>query len=152
MLKVLVNYGINGHNLNLSIGYVDEHSAAERLYVDHMLNTIDKVANMLAAENIPDFKYENFYDLYATGNFRGYKKCSCCGFPFSDFELFPVKGLDGKKKNYCPDCIVGNVDWCNVCQEAYEIADPKTSKQICNECAEEICTKTSTTSKNSSNQ
>ena len=63
-------------------------------------------------------------------------------------ELFPVKGLDGKKKYYCPDCIVGNVSWCNNCQGAYEIADPTNDKKLCKECAADLCMKTSNSNSN----
>ena len=48
--------------VNLSIGYYDEHSYSETLYVGQMLNTINKVKNMLAAaEASPYFEYKELY-------------------------------------------------------------------------------------------
>ena len=124
--------------VNLSIGYEDEHSYSETLHVDPMFDTIRKVIKMISESDIPEFKYENlskapFGSWWRTDEIYG-QHCSKCKNLFSEYELFPVKGLDGKRKFYCPDCIVGNVDWCNICQEAYEIADPATTKEICKEC------------------
>lgn len=131
--------------VNLSVGYEDEHSYTEILNVGPLYDTIKKVKKMLSEENIPDFKYDELDAVYSSlwmkGDIYG-QYCSKCKKLFSEYELFPVKGLDGKRKFYCPDCIVGNVDWCEVCQEAYEITDPAESKQICKECAEVVCTKT----------
>lgn len=43
---------------NLSIGYVDEHSQVERLFLNDMNKTIEKVEKMLdAADEIPFFEY-----------------------------------------------------------------------------------------------
>ena len=75
--------------------------------------------------------------------------CGKCKKLYSEYELFPVIGIDRKTKFYCPDCIVGNVEWCDLCGEAYEIEDPAKDKKICKICAEVICEK-STESKNSS--
>ena len=124
--------------VNLSIGYENEHSYSETLHVDPMFDTIRKVIKMISESDIPEFKYENlskapFGSWWRTDEIYG-QHCSKCKNLFSEYELFPVKGLDGKRKFYCPDCIVGNVDWCNICQEAYEIADPATTKEICEEC------------------
>ena len=137
--------------VNLSIGYEEEHSYAEHLYVGPMFDTINKVKKMLEETEIPDFEYDELTAAASawwrvTDTVYG-QHCSKCKKLYSEYELFPVKGLDGKRKFYCPDCIVGNVDWCNVCQEAYEIADPATNNKMCKECAEDLCTKTS---KNSS--
>lgn len=49
-------WGVAG--VNLSIGYKDEHTFRERLYVNHMLATIEKVKSMLDdADNVKAFKY-----------------------------------------------------------------------------------------------
>ena len=48
--------------VNLSIGYYDEHSTSETLYIGQMLNTINKVKKMLtAANNSPMFEYKERY-------------------------------------------------------------------------------------------
>ena len=137
--------------VNLSIGYFDEHSYSERLYVDAMYKTIERVTAMLTTEDIPDFQYVSLYETDDFGTYAAFgQRCSKCKKLFSEYELFPVKGLDGKLKFFCPDCMVGNVDWCNVCQDAYEIDDPKKARHLCNDCREDyVCMKTS---KNNSKQ
>lgn len=44
--------------VNLSIGYYNEHSDYEFLYVDYLSNTIDKVLKMLREEEIPNFVFK----------------------------------------------------------------------------------------------
>ena len=49
-------WGVAG--VNLSIGYYDEHSISETLYIGQMLSTVEKVKHMLkAAHNAPSFEY-----------------------------------------------------------------------------------------------
>ena len=139
--------------VNLSVGYEEEHSYSEHLYVGPLFDTIKKVKKMLEAKDIPDFEYDELNvaasSWWKMSNTVYGQHCSKCKRLHSEYELFPVKGLDGKVKYYCPDCIVGNVDWCEICQEAYEIADPADAKKMCKECAEELCMKKS---ENNSNQ
>ena len=71
-----------------------------------------------------------------TGNWFG-QHCSRCKKMFTEYELFPVLGLDGKTKFYCPDCIVGHVEWCEVCGEPFEVGTP--GKKVCKECEAELC-------------
>ena len=53
-------WGVAG--VNLSIGYYNEHSFSETLYVGQMLNTINKVKKMLAdANEAPVFDYREYY-------------------------------------------------------------------------------------------
>ena len=151
--------------VNLSIGYQNEHSVSETLHISPFLATIDKVMRMLDdAENAPSFKYipspfaYNWRTLYnnpaekvalgwsgAETDFDdGYVNCAKCGNVFSDYEVFPVKALDGKTKFYCPDCISQeNIEWCYVCGEAYEMTDKemyqaltkqKEEIHICRDC------------------
>ena len=137
--------------VNLSVGYEDEHSKQEILNINPLFDTIKKVKKMLTEQEIPDFKY----DELVAANSAWWKKagewfgqhCSKCKKIHSEYELFPVLGLDGKTKFYCPDCIVGNVEWCDMCGEPFEIKE-HTGKKLCRECEEELCT-TSTPSKNS---
>lgn len=139
--------------VNLSVGYEDEHSYSEQLYIGPLFDTIKKVKKMLSETDIPDFEYDELNvatsSWWKTTDSVYGAHCNKCKGLFSEYELFPVKGLDGKRKFYCPDCIVDNVSWCEVCQEAYEIADPSDNSKMCKECAEEICTKIS---KNNSEQ
>ena len=137
--------------VNLSVGYEDEHSLVEILNIGPLFDTIHKVKRMLTEKEIPDFLYDEAVVTSSTwwkrtGVFG--QHCSKCKKLHSEYELFPVHGLDGKVKFYCPDCIVGNVEWCDHCGEPFEIAAPATTK-LCKECMEELCT---TTSKANSNQ
>lgn len=139
--------------VNLSVGYEDEHSYTEILNIGPLFDTIRKVKQMLQEENIPDFKYD---ELPATNSawwkhtnyFSNEQRCSKCKKPFSDYELFPVFGIDRQPKVFCCDCMVGNVEWCDSCGEAFEIDSPANPK-LCKVCAEDLCI---TTSKNNSEE
>ena len=124
--------------VNLSVGYENEHSMCEILNIDFLFETIEKVKTMLSQIEIPDFTYSTLIhnDKVIFG-----QHCSCCKKLFSEYNLIPVKGKDGKPKFYCIDCINNNVNWCDYCGEAYE---SETTAQInmCKNCAEELCTKT----------
>lgn len=138
--------------VNLSIGYRDEHSVSETLHVDDMFSTIEKVKVMLTQQEIPQFEYLELYtDTWNWFTRGGYEEgkhqiygqhCSICKTLYSEYELFPVKGRNKKIKYVCPDCVVGVVDWCEYCGEAYEIEDP-ANKNICKECSEKLCTEQS---------
>jgi hypothetical protein len=140
--------------VNLCVGYEDEHSYQEILNIGPLFDTIRKVKNMLSEVNIPDFVYDEIVTPAGsnwwkkTGSWFG-QHCSKCKKVHSEYELFPVLGLDKKTKYYCPDCIVGNVEWCEWCGEPFEIGEP--GQKICKDCEEEICT-TSTKSETKSNQ
>lgn len=138
--------------VNLSVGYEDEHSYTEILHIGPLFDTIKKVKEMLKDTDIPYFQYNE-----VSGSTKWWKTdiygqhCGKCKKLFSEYELFPVKGVDGRTKYYCPDCIaiLGSVEWCEQCGEAFEVEDPAQNKKICKECAEGLCIQTS---KNSSNQ
>lgn len=139
--------------VNLSVGYEDEHGVDETLHIAPLFDTIRKVQEMLMEEEIPDFEYD---EMVFTGSAKWWKSavmygqhCGKCKKLYSEYELFPVLGVDKKTKFYCPDCIVGTVEWCDYCGEAYEIEDPANDKKLCKVCAEVLCEK-STESKNSS--
>ena len=131
--------------VNLSVGYEDEHSVSETLHINALYATIEKVKKMLQQENIPDFEYDELASPYEWMKMRDFYSfpsdddygahCCKCHKIFSEYEIFPVKGADGKTKFYCPDCIVGTVDWCDYCGEAYEITDPSRAN-MCNDCVE----------------
>lgn len=138
--------------VNLSVGYEDEHSYTEILNIGPLFDTIRKVKKMLSDTDIPEFVYDEVMASssmwWRTSEIYG-QHCSKCKKLHSEYELFPVKGIDGRMKYYCPDCIVGNVEWCEECNEAFEIEDPSNKTKKCKECAEGKCT---AKSKNNSNQ
>ena len=144
-------WGIAG--VNLSIGYEDEHSISETLRVGAMLNTIQKVENMLKVKDIPFFEYIEYSYANNSWNYyfqRGRKKswyddddveynyatlkCDKCNKYFHDYEVIPVLSKDGNKtKYYCPDCCTTEVDWCVQCNNAFEI-DADNPTTICPAC------------------
>lgn len=129
--------------VNLSIGYRDEHSTSEVLFVGQMFNTIDKVVKMLQEpvkkipkfDYIPKFNYSNrwFRRLVPTKT-QDNTCCVKCQKKFGTDEMIPVKTPDFKFRYYCPDCIVDNVDWCVCCGEAYEIPSDGAKMNLCEDC------------------
>lgn len=144
-------WGIAG--VNLSIGYEDEHSISETLRVGAMLNTIQKVENMLKVKDIPFFEYIEYSYTNNSWNYyfqRGRKKswyddddaeynyatlkCDKCNKYFHDYEVIPALSKDGNKtKYYCPDCCATEVDWCAQCNNAFEF-DVNKPSAICSAC------------------
>ena len=132
-------WGVAG--VNLSVGYYSEHTSCEILYVDPLLATIKKVMAMLQQSEIPKFPYvEDEYTGYKWATIYNYAggwsnnpshkyTCSHCKKNnFLEAEVFPVVGKDDKTKYFCSDCLVGRVNWCVKCWEAYEI-DPEIEKE-----------------------
>ena len=74
-------------------------------------------------------------DLLRSGDHIIYK-CKNCGKIFTEYELFLVKGIDGKNVYYCPDCIVDKVEWCEHCGNPYEIWDTEEDIGYCKDCLE----------------
>jgi hypothetical protein len=100
-------WGICG--VNLSIGYEDEHTLAERLYIKHWDETVRKVKHILSQEHFPTFEFIYDNEIYSI--------CSRCHKTFYSFETIPVE-----KENFCIDCAVKYVDWCQECGQPYLIS------------------------------
>lgn len=125
--------------VNLSVGYRDEHSETEVLFVGQLLATINKVKKMLnAASEAPVFKYipmantpygKDWYtwnkNTYSWSDNNEVMKCHNCKKYFMEEELFPAVMLDKTTKFFCPDCLVDNVSWCNDCGSAFEKYSPE---------------------------
>ena len=135
--------------VNLSIGYRDEHSVSEVLFVGRMYSTIEKVKKMLAdAVNLTEpFEYipsptrynyaygMNWYDWGSSVYGHDVSKCRQCKKYFMEEELFPVVMLDKTTAFFCPDCLVDHVGWCKECQSAYQKYSPEApSEGICPLC------------------
>lgn len=144
-------WGVAG--VNLSIGYRDEHSECEVLFVGQMLATIAKVKKMLnAAETAKKFEYipspvtnfpfsQDWYNwgtiAYGLSDDPHVMKCNGCKKYFMEEELFPAVMLDKTTKFYCPDCIVDKIAWCDECGSAYEKYSPEAPDTgICPICSE----------------
>ena len=137
------DWGIAG--VNLSIGYRDEHSTSEVLFVGQMLNTIDRVVTMLTIpkDEIPAFKYIPapyasgwWYGQWASHHYDN-THCFLCNQEFKNEDMIPVKMRNNLIKNFCIDCIVDNVSWCKVCGEAFE-PEEDDKMGLCNDCKCEI--------------
>lgn len=126
-------WGVAG--VNLSVGYRDEHSELEILFVGQLLATVNKVKKMLlAANDAPMFEYipstasqypftKDWYgwgfSAYGLPDDTNVMKCAKCKKYYMEEELFPAVALDKSTKFFCPDCIV-DAAWCNECGSAYE--------------------------------
>jgi hypothetical protein len=116
--------------VNLSVGYEDEHSVSEVLFIKPLFDTIAKVRTMLTQTDIPTFEYKDiknnqYYYSWVTKDHPTEDECygvHCggCGELFMEYETYPVKTATGTIKFYCPNCIIDKVHWCTTCNEAYE--------------------------------
>ena len=129
--------------VNLSIGYEDEHSYSERLYVSHMFETIDKVLLLLEdvknldydfeyAKDISDDYYYNLIVPSATGDIV---VCHKCGNSYPDYETFLVQEKNKEYHIWCPECITKNIKWCDRCGGPFETSE--LSQNWCYECRDE---------------
>lgn len=135
--------------VNLSIGYEDEHTYVETLWINAMFSTIAKVCKMLRVEDIPTFEYAELpkvYNIDKTGYYSDFwynapvedefveevRNCCKCHKTFLDYELFPVKNKTNGVSFYCSDCIVNNVKWCVCCKEPYETSASQDG--LCKDC------------------
>lgn len=142
--------------VNLSIGYVDEHSYCETLYIGNMLSTISKVIKMLQVIHKAEyFKYIPFVynNTNVTDDFgwdpsygvsketwlswvkQALIKCDCCDNEDFDYNLFSVLTKEGKMISLCSDCISNrkDIEWCVNCGTPFICTDNEKSN-ICYKC------------------
>lgn len=151
--------------VNLSIGYVDEHSYSELLYIGNMLATISKVEKMLksVSSDMETFQYipstykrfrctstqdfdwnpsygvsKNLWQLWHADEQT--LSCSFCGATDFEYNLFPVKTAEGSTIYVCPDCVSDSeqINWCIYCGEAFMInpLDNPNNQLYCYDCEE----------------
>ena len=125
--------------VNLSVGYQNEHTVQETLYVNQLFATIGKVRKMLTQlpktsfEYIPAPRYFSPLKPYTFGLIT----CDGCGRQFMEEEMFPVITQDKETVFYCPDCVVDKVSWCRICGNAYEkLCLEEPTMGICPYCEE----------------
>lgn len=131
--------------VNLSIGYRDEHTTSEVLFVSHMFNTIDKVKKMLSEDMEKVRKYNYIPSAYSFNwlnslktDYKKHYACWGCGTYCEREDLFPVKALDGNIDLYCLECATkGNIEWCAICGEPFEVDPADPDAKICKDCYEE---------------
>lgn len=146
-------WGIAG--VNLSIGYENEHSTSEHLFVQAMLSTIAKVEKMLKdVNNVDKFIYIENQNKYlwnpAYGvtkeewedwvNSSSIKECAYCGYSDYDFNMIPVKMANLKPQYVCPECAASSeqIHWCPECGEAYIDFTQSEEDKICIDCEEKL--------------
>ena len=132
--------------VNLSIGYRDEHSVSEVLFVGQMLETIKKVKNILTEKTIPYFKYiskpyyySNFMNDYNYNGFFDEEKVQCekCGKIVNKDDTLDVYTKDHKIKKFCSECLINHAFICNCCGQIYEVDPFNPQDEICAKCSGE---------------
>ena len=126
------HWGIAG--VNFSVGYVNEHSYCEHLYIDHMELTFKRVCAMLRVARDVNEPFKYVYYLNDTSGI----KCACCGRNYLDEDVYPVmRANSAKKEMFCVDCISEKVEWCKKCGEPFEIPNDQLTHILCPKCIEE---------------
>ena len=132
--------------VNVSVGYQEEHSQVERLFVDALFDTIDKVQHMLHdSTNIEPFKYVERSWNYASGYYGGWYddgyslhkgwftpleegevRCQFCGEPDKKENYLPLHWHAAADKemmfHVCNECYahsVAEIEWCSKCGTGY---------------------------------
>ena len=120
--------------VNLSVGYRDEHSTSEVLFVSACQDTLGKVTSMLKNPPKNNYKYTELKPIINYPYTLGSTTCMCdrCKKEVPEEDAYPVKRLNGTRKDFCIDCICNNVSWCEKCNEPFETLD--TTQKICADC------------------
>jgi hypothetical protein len=130
---VCPKWGIAG--VNLSIGYVNEHTYSEILHVDWLMETVQRVSKMLeSVETAPFFPFIESLEVFGVNT----EECLCskCRKPFIEYDLYDVITKDLTTKQYCIDCLVRNVSWCEACSEPFEVTKHNANARFCYKCQE----------------
>ena len=115
-------WGVAG--VNLSVGYINEHTLQETLHVKFWKRTIKQVEKMLKKEKIPTFDYIPRYPN--EHKFFDYLTCSGCG------EMIdPYLTIQVDDEVFCPTCSVDKIHWCKKCGAPYVLE--KKEKHVCKE-------------------
>ena len=105
--------------VNLSIGYIDEHSYVERLFVNKIYETIEKVITMLKDyDNIDCYKY-----FSNSSRLADMDCCDVCHKKIIDSVLTVAQSLDSANTMFyalvCPSCAQRCVQYCKKCKTAF---------------------------------
>ena len=116
--------------VNLSVGYVNEHTNSEVLFLDWMMSTYKKLDKMLRdSKNIEKFDY-----IPKEYEFEEIVMCEGCG-KFDDvWATLPINDNYGNPHYYCLECLASDkIGWCRKCGAPYVVNStrkPSTSKTI----------------------
>ena len=124
-------WGIAG--VNLSVGYREEHTYSEVLFVDYLLKTIEKVKRILedANKDVPFFEYKNEWT-------QNNSICYECKTIMPNYMLIPTVLESGEIVSLCGDCATRlDVGWCIKCGSAVYSKSLLNKKRICPKCRKE---------------
>lgn len=112
-------WGIAG--VNVSAGYVDEHSFSERLYTEWLDSTIDKIKNILDSKTK---KYKYIQDKFRTSYYFTDSKCKYCGNSVIGTDYLDCYDKNVIPRKVCWDCLIdkkinSNINWCDTCGIAF---------------------------------
>ena len=81
-------------------------------------------------------KWGKLYGKKGIGN----SKCVCafCGKEFNEDEVFPIIMKDGSDGWCCVDCCDAHVNWCECCQEGFEVDENNYYKTLCPDCEKDM--------------
>lgn len=119
--------------VNLSVGYVNEHTNSEVLHLDWMMSTYKKLDKMLRdCKNIEKFEY-----IQKEFEFEEIVMCEGCG-KFDDiWATLPINDNYGNPHYYCLDCLASDkIGWCRKCGSPY-VVNSTGVLDLCPNCNEE---------------
>lgn len=128
--------------VNLSIGYYNEHTPREILFLNSMYTTISRVIKMLKVKEIPEFVWEGVsYIPHFTDWYNFLKKtppehtaCKHCLKHLVDQEGVGAMTEHGGIAYYCFDCMPHFVSYCPRCGEPFENSEGIASDKFCPDC------------------
>ena len=135
--------------VNLSIGYMNEHTTHEMLFLNAMYNTITRVMKMLSVTDIPKYKWEGLTYLpidfdwmdnmeVSSRFFEGPALvCKGCHRPVDGayaIHAIPQEGTSAAI--YCYNCMTKHVSYCPRCSQPIENPEGIESEKLCRYCSE----------------
>lgn len=122
---------------NVGCGYINEHSLGERLHLDWLNETIDRVEKMIA-DSVSTRRYSYIPAAISSGtaNFYG---CAICEKLQSMENIFYVRFGKKEANTYipmCKDCLIElNIQYCPQCKELHWA---ENDKKLCEDCEEAL--------------
>lgn len=126
---------------NLSVGYIDEHTYSEILFIEFLFNTISKIENILNSETQ--------YFAYMPKKIRGQHKnitsfkCRHCNNPTFIDNIFSVENKQGEKESWCIHCVLeqdalDSICWCEHCGTPMIKISNNDNRSLCTKCSKEF--------------
>lgn len=127
--------------VNLSVGYFNEHTKTEMLFLNYLYATFEKVKKILGAATDKEFAFckRNWYEDYLLHGADFNVICKGCEGTFSADTCIPFVTKNGGYAYICPDCLNEKFDsfsWCGFCGEMYDPAEETAG--FCPKCLKKI--------------